>query len=161
MRKNLCLLSFLLLPLSVAAPEGSTVDGFEHWTPAALAGLAKPLGPKSAADPHHAAAQKLTEFPHEYFMLAHREADGLAEWHASEVDVFIVQSGAATLIVGGTMRNPQTTAPQEQRAPSLDGGTRHQLAPGDIIRIPAGVPHQLLIPPGQQFTYFVIKIKGY
>ncbi len=161
MLKNLCLLSFLLLPLSVAAPEGSTTDGFEHWTPATLADLAKPLGPKAATDQHHAATQKLPEFPHEYFLLAHREADGLAEWHGTEVDVFVVESGAATLIVGGTMLKPETTAPQEKRAPSLDGGTRHQLATGDIVRIAAGVPHQLLIAPGQQFTYFVIKIKGY
>jgi mannose-6-phosphate isomerase-like protein (cupin superfamily) len=161
MLKNLCLLSMLLLPLSVAAPEGSTVEGFEHWTPAALADLAKPLGPRAATDPHRAAAQKLPEFPHEYFMLAHREADGLAEWHAAEVDVFVVQSGAATLIVGGTMLKPETTASQEKRGPSIDGGTRHKLAAGDIVRIAAGVPHQLLIAPGQQFTYFVIKIKGY
>jgi mannose-6-phosphate isomerase-like protein (cupin superfamily) len=162
MLKKICLLtSLLLLPLSVAAPEGATVEGFEHWTPSALADLTKSLATKAATDPHHAATQKLPEFPHEYFLLAHREADGQAEWHGTEADVFVVQSGSATLIVGGTMSKAETTAPQEKRGPSIEGGTRHKLAAGDIVRIPAGIPHQLLVATGDQFNYFVIKIRGY
>jgi mannose-6-phosphate isomerase-like protein (cupin superfamily) len=161
MVKKLFLFSFLFLPLYGAAPEGTSVEGFEHWTPAALSDLAKTLSVKAATDPHHAALQKLPEFSHEYFLLAHREGDGQAEWHETEVDVFVVQSGAATLIVGGTMVKAETTAPHEKRGPSIEGGTRQKLAPGDVVRIPAGVPHQVLLEPGQQFTYMVIKIKGY
>lgn len=161
MLNKLCLLPLLLLPLSVAAPEATTVEGFEHWTPASLADLTKMLSAKAASDPHHAATQKLPDFPHEYFLLAHREGDGQAEWHETEVDVFFVQTGTATLVVGGTMVKPETTAPQEKRGPSIEGGTRQKLAAGDVVRIPAKVPHQLLVEQGQQFTYFVVKIKGY
>ena len=161
MLKKPALLSLLLLPLSVAAPEGTTILGFEYWTPASLAELAKPLTAKAATDAHHAATQKLPEFPNEYFLLAHREGDGQAEWHETEADVFVVQSGTAMLVVGGTMVKPETTAPQEKRGPSIDGGSRQKLAPGDIVRIPARVPHQLLVVPGEHFTYLVIKIKGY
>ena len=162
MLKKLCLLtSLLLLPLSVAAPESTTVDGFEHWTPASLADITKSLASKAATDPYHAATQRLPDFPHEYFLLAHREADGQAEWHGTEADVFVVQNGSATLIVGGTVPKAETTAPNEKRGPSIDGGTRHKLAAGDIVRIPAGIPHQLLVAHGENFTYFVLKIKGY
>jgi len=30
-----------------------------------------------------------------------------------------------------------------------------------VIRIPARVPHQLLLDGSQEFNYFVIKVKGY
>ncbi len=161
MLKRLFLFSLLLLSVSVAAPEGTPIEGYEFWTPASVANIAKSLSAKAATDPHHAAIEKLPDFKQEYFLLAHREGDGQAEWHGTEADVFVVESGAATLIVGGTMVNGETSAPQEKRGPSIDGGTRQKLAAGDIVRIPAGVPHQLLLDKGQQFTYFVIKIKGY
>ena len=161
MFKTLCLLPLLLLPLAVADPESTTIEGFEHWTPSALADITKSLTTKAATDPHHAATQRLPEYSHEYFLLAHREGDGQAEWHETEADVFFVQSGTATLVVGGTMVKPEATAPQEKRGPSIDGGTRQTLAAGDIVRIPARIPHQLLVAPGQHFSYFVIKIKGY
>jgi mannose-6-phosphate isomerase-like protein (cupin superfamily) len=89
-------------------------------------------------------------------LLAHREADGQAEWHETEADVFFVRSGSATLIVGGTMPNAETVAPHEKRGASIQGGVR-----GDIVRIPARAPHQLLLDGAHEFTYFVVKVKGY
>jgi quercetin dioxygenase-like cupin family protein len=38
------------------------------------------------------------------------------------------------------------------------GGTSHKLAAGDVVHIPANTPHQLLVEPGTQFTYFVVKV---
>jgi mannose-6-phosphate isomerase-like protein (cupin superfamily) len=161
MLKTLCLFSLLLLPLSVAAPEATTPEGFQIWTPAALAADGKILAAKSATDAHHAALQQLSAFPNEYFLLAHREADGLVEWHETEADIFVVEFGSATLAVGGTEMNGETTAPHEKRGGTIEGAIHQELAAGDIIRIPARVPHQLLVKPGQQFTYFVVKVKGY
>jgi quercetin dioxygenase-like cupin family protein len=57
--------------------------------------------------------------------------------------------------------NAETTAPHEKRNVTIQGGTREKLSPGDIVRIPANIPHQLLLDGGREFTYFVIKIKGY
>jgi mannose-6-phosphate isomerase-like protein (cupin superfamily) len=91
-------------------------------------------------------------------MIAHREGDGEAELHEREADFFVVQSGAATLIVGGEMVNGKTTAPNEVRGPSIKGGEKKALAAGDVVHIPPKVPHQLLVPAGKEFTYFVIKV---
>jgi quercetin dioxygenase-like cupin family protein len=33
------------------------------------------------------------------------------------------------------------------------------LNPGDVVHIPATVPHQMLVPDGSTFIYFVIKVK--
>jgi hypothetical protein len=30
---------------------------------------------------------------------------------------------------------------------------------GDVVHIAAGVPHQTLVAPGKQFTYFIIKVR--
>jgi hypothetical protein len=65
--------SFLFLPLSVAAPEGTPIEGYEFWTPHRLR-TSPSLSAKAATDPHHAAIEKLPDFK-EYF-LAHREGDG-------------------------------------------------------------------------------------
>jgi mannose-6-phosphate isomerase-like protein (cupin superfamily) len=159
--KNLWLLGFLALPLMVAVPEETAPDGFLRWTTASLAPMTQSLSAKAASDAHHAATQRLGDFPNEYFLLAHREGDGQAEWHENEIDVFFVQSGSATLIVGGTMPNAETVAPHEKRGASIQGGVRQKLSAGTIVRIPARTSHQLLLEGEHEFTYFVVKVKGY
>jgi mannose-6-phosphate isomerase-like protein (cupin superfamily) len=104
---------------------------------------------------------RLSDFSNELFMPAHREADGQPELHETQADVFIVESGSAALIVGGTLVNAETTAPHERRNVTIQGGARQKLSAGDIVRIPANMPHQLVLDGAQEFTYLVIKIKGY
>jgi mannose-6-phosphate isomerase-like protein (cupin superfamily) len=159
--KRLCLLILLLLPFSAVNSENSVPEGFEHWTPASLKTMSEALRAKAATDAHLSATQQLPEFPNEYFLLAHREADGVVEWHETQADIFVVQSGTATLLVGGTQVNGETSAPHEKRGGTIEGAARQVLSVGDIVRIPAHVPHQVLVEKGQTFNYFVVKIKGY
>jgi uncharacterized protein YjlB len=161
MMKKLWLLSFLAAPLTVALPQETAPDGFLYWSGATMAPMVQTLSTKSASDAHHSATQRLGDFTNEYFLLAHREADGQAEWHETEVDVIVVRSGSATLIVGGAIPNAETTAPHEKRGTSIQGGVRQKLSAGDIVRIPARTAHQLLLDSGHEFTYFVVKVKGY
>ena len=158
--------NFLLLPLmvilSLAVQSQAPVPaGFEHWTAADLQTVNKTLAEKAATDSHHAASKVISDYPNDLFMLAHREADGQPELHETQADVFVVESGSATLVVGGTMVNAETTAPHEKRNGTIQGGTRQKLSAGDIVRIPANTPHQLVLDGAKEFTYFVIKIKGY
>src|SRR5205809_6368224 len=155
------LLSLIAIPCRVVRSEEPVPQGFEHWTPANLQHALQALGAEAAADVHHFAVKQLSDFPNEAFLLAHREADGQVEWHETQADVFVVQSGSATLIVGGTMINGETVAPHEKRNGSIQGGVRQKLSAGDIVHIPARVPHQLLLEGSHEFTYFVIKVKGY
>ena len=91
-------------------------------------------------------------------ILAYRNKDGKAELHEQAADVFFVLEGAATLVTGGTIANPVTTAPGEIRGAAVQQGSRKDLKEGDIAHIPAGVPHQVLVPRGGSFTYFVVKV---
>ena len=94
-------------------------------------------------------------------MLVHREADGQIEWHETQIDIFFVQSGSATLVVGGTYLNGETVAPHEKRYGTIQDGTRQKLSAGDIVRIPVRIPHQVLLEGAHEFTYLVVKVKGY
>jgi mannose-6-phosphate isomerase-like protein (cupin superfamily) len=154
----LCLLGFVLLPIT--AQETPPKD-FEQWTAAALKGMRQELSTEAGKSANHLALRRLTDFPNDLFLLAHREADGQPEWHETQVDVFVVQSGSATLLVGGTMVGAETTEPHEKRNGTIQGGVRRKMSAGDIIRIPEKTPHQVLLDGSPEFTYFVVKVKGY
>jgi hypothetical protein len=40
---------------------------------------------------------------------------------------------------------------------SIEGGERHPLGPGDIVHIPAKIPHSFLVPTGKHITYALVK----
>ena len=155
------LLSLLIIPLLSMVGEESTPAGFEYWSAASLKQVGQTLSQEAVKDSHHLAVRQLSDFPNELFLLGRREADGQVEWHETQADVFVVQSGSATLLVGGTMINGETVSPHEKRNGSIQGGVRQKLSAGDIVHIPARVPHQLLLEGSHEFTYFVIKVKGY
>ncbi len=159
--KKFLLLSLMVIPSVAVQSQAPVPEGFEHWTATDLQTVNKTLAEKAATDSHHAASKTLSDYPNDLFMLAHREADGQSELHETQADVFVVESGSATLVVGGTMVNAETTAPHEKRNGTIQGGTRQKLSAGDIVRIPANTPHQLVLDGAKEFTYFVIKIKGY
>lgn len=159
--KRLWLLRMLTIPMLVVMAQEGAPAGFEQWTTASLKQDAQKLRSDAATDPHHFAVELLADFPNESAMLVHRESDGQAELHETQADVFFVQSGSATLVVGGTLVNGETVSPHEKRNGTIQGGLRRKLSSGDIIRIPAAVPHQLLLEGSPEFNYFVIKIKGY
>jgi len=156
--KLCCLFALALL---VASAQPPSEEGIEHWPAASLTQMAQELKTEAATSPHHIATRRLGDFPNDLFMLSHREADGVVEWHETQADVFFVQSGTATLLVGGTMVGGETVEPHEKRNGQIEGGARKQLSAGDIVRIPPKVPHQILLQGSKEFTYFVVKVKGY
>jgi mannose-6-phosphate isomerase-like protein (cupin superfamily) len=144
-----------LLAAGFALPAGEP-QGFKFLPSSELKGFAKSLAPK--IDEKKVATQQLGNFGSYSFMVAHREGPGEAEYHETQADIFVVQSGEATLIVGGDMVDGKATAPHEMRGPSIKGGMEKKIAAGDIVTIPAKTPHQVKLDSGKQFTYFVVKV---
>jgi len=130
--------------------------GFAQWKGADLKSYEKKLAPKIDAQKIGSAA--LGNYGNHSFMIIHREASGQAEWHEKQADLFIVQSGEATLVVGGTVVDPKTTEPNEIRGPSIKDGVTKHLGPGDVVHIAAKTPHQVMLDPGKQITYAVMKV---
>jgi glc operon protein GlcG len=85
-----------------------------------------------------------------------RVEPGQAEVHARETDVFYVVEGSATLVVGGTVVEPQLGSADEVRGKAIAGGATHQLKPGDVVVIPPGTPHQFTKVHGP-FHYIEVK----
>jgi mannose-6-phosphate isomerase-like protein (cupin superfamily) len=86
-----------------------------------------------------------------------RSTPGEVEWHASVTDVMHVVHGSATVVTGGELVDARVSGPGEQRAHSVVGGTEHRLEAGDVLVVPAGVPHQFTA-VSDPFHYFVTKV---
>ncbi len=93
-------------------------------------------------------------------VLAQRREAGLAEYHDHTNHVFVMVDGEATLVVGGTMVDPKRTAPDQMRAPSLEGGTTYHLSKGDVITIPAKTPHWFKEVPTKTVAYYAVNIES-
>ncbi len=153
MKRGLLLFSLLLSSSAIAAD----LPGFVHYRGSELKAYEKKLGPKINA--MKVATANLDKFDRHFTMIAHRQGPGQVEIHEHMADLFVAQTGEATLVVGGEAENAKTTEPGELRGTSIKGGERRTLRPGDIVHIPAQMPHQVLVDPGKQFTYFVLKVE--
>jgi mannose-6-phosphate isomerase-like protein (cupin superfamily) len=145
--------------LSMALSIGARAQEMkpDQWSRGALLERAKHLQ-ELAAD-KGSASEILEKYPHHYTMLAFRNRNGVGELHQHYADVFFIIAGKATLITGGEMVEPQSTEPGEIRGASVKGGSKQTVNAGDVVHIPAGIPHQMLLSDGDTVTYFVVKVE--
>ena len=122
-----------------------------------LMGMEKKL--KEKTDASGLATQTIKKYSTDYAMLAFRSQSGKAELHEKFADFYVVVAGNATLVSGGKMVNGATTAPGEVRGDSIQGGEDTKLKKGDIVHIPANIPHQLTLAKGDTFQYFIVKVQ--
>jgi len=87
-----------------------------------------------------------------------REKPGQAEVHTRDTDVIYVLDGTATFVSGGEAVDLKTTAPDEARGTSIRNGKSQEIAKGDVIVVPNGVPHQFL-QVTNPFLYYVVKVR--
>ena len=83
----------------------------------------------------------LATAPNLSITVAHRAEPGMVEVHDKETDTFYVLAGSATIVTGGTMVGGSVTGPGQHRGTDITGGQAQRLAKGDVMVIPAGVPH--------------------
>jgi mannose-6-phosphate isomerase-like protein (cupin superfamily) len=148
------LLSLLLL--AGLATSAGDPPGFRLWTAAELKTLANTLHEKAGAT--HLATQSIAAAGNHSFLEIVRTGSGEAEFHATQADVMIVQSGEATMVYGGEVVNGKTTAPNEIRGPSIKGGIEKKIGAGDVLHIPSKTPHQVKVEPGKQISYMTVKV---
>ena len=91
--------------------------------------------------------------------LSERTVSGGAEIHAHFDDVMLVMEGKATLITGGTVISPHSGNDGETTGLGIRDGVSREISAGDVVHVPAGVPHQLIIPAGTVYSALVIKVK--
>lgn len=105
------------------------------------------------------ASEVLHEYPRHNVQLSVRLRSGIAELHERFADLFFVVDGRATMLSGGTVVKPKMIAAGEVRGDALTDARLQELRPGDIIHVPAGTPHQVVLSGDATFAAIVVKIE--
>jgi quercetin dioxygenase-like cupin family protein len=88
---------------------------------------------------------------------SHRDKAGQVEVHDKETDVIYVIEGEATFVTGGTMVGGKATKAGQYLGTDIQGGDTHHLTKGDVVVVPAGVPHWFKEVP-HTISYYVVKV---
>ena len=88
---------------------------------------------------------------------SHREKAGQVEVHDKETDVIYMVDGEATFVTGGEMIGGKVTKAGQSLGTDIKGGDTHRLSKGDVIVVPAGVPHWFKEVP-HSVSYYVVKV---
>jgi mannose-6-phosphate isomerase-like protein (cupin superfamily) len=149
-------LIFLVPLLGALMLQGSAPGGVHVWKSTDIHTKGQALAKK--LDANKVASEVIATDGNRTFMVAHREAPGQAEVHDTQADIMFISEGEITMVYGGTVVDGKTTAPGETRGSGITGGTEVKLGPGDVLHIPAKIPHQMKLAPGAKVTYFVTKV---
>jgi mannose-6-phosphate isomerase-like protein (cupin superfamily) len=147
----------LLLIAALAALPLLAADDANIWSDSDLAVIHSKLTKNLNAD--HYALETFGQFGNHNVLMVYREASGPSETHAEWTDFYVVQSGTATLLVGGSVANPRVDSPGEVRGTGVDGARRVELKKGDVVNIPPGTAHQVVVAEGKPITYLIVKVK--
>jgi mannose-6-phosphate isomerase-like protein (cupin superfamily) len=148
------LVASFVFPTKAAEPRG-----YKFWSADELKSYERILAPRITATNKIAIEDRVIDYGNYFSAMVHREGNAPAEQHESWADLYVISTGSATLEVGGTIADGKATAPGEIRGTSIRGGSRQKLSPGDVVHIPAKTPHNVLVDPGGQITYFIFKVK--
>jgi len=112
-----------------------------------------------AAKVSGSAGATLGDYQSHAIKLSVRTASGGAEVHEHYDDIFFVTQGKATLVTGGTVINARTDKDGETKGSGIRNGTSQTIVKGDVVHIPSGTPHQLILAPGDVYCAIVIKVR--
>jgi uncharacterized RmlC-like cupin family protein len=145
-----------LMFVPVLAVIAAAPAGYDHWTAEQFKTREEAL---HKVMKNGLASETLGHWGNHLLLKTRREASsGQAELHEKQADLIVVQSGQATIIIGGKIVNGKTTAANEIRGTSIEGGARQALKAGDILHVPVKTPHQVLLDAGQTLDYVVLKV---
>jgi mannose-6-phosphate isomerase-like protein (cupin superfamily) len=154
--KTLVVGTLLALSITTSARQGGSPAAVQIWKASDIQAKGQALSKK--LDAGKVASETIATVGNRSFMIAHREGSGQSEVHDKQADIMVIASGQLTMVTGGKIVDGRTTAPGETRGTGISGGNEVTLGPGDVLHIPAGVPHQMKLAPGAQVTYFVAKV---
>jgi mannose-6-phosphate isomerase-like protein (cupin superfamily) len=132
------------------AGERDTV--VEYYTAAVLAHVGDSLARGSTS------GHLLRAHPTYQYLQIRRDRSGVPEVHDRWTDVTIVQAGRATLVSGGRVTGSRVETPGEHRGGTITGGATRSVGAGDLMVIPAGIPHQYVIAAGDSLRYVTVKV---
>ena len=142
----------------VTDPDGAAPQldppGFALWSASELDRRNEALGTR--VGPDGSSRETLADYgpggvAHRFRFLR-RERSGPPELHDDVIDVVLIQSGAGILRVGGDMIGESNTA-----GAAISGGELFPVNAGDVLHIPANIPHGYVVPDGH-ITYVLVRV---
>jgi len=134
-----------------ATPTPAATAPAQILPPARAAAIGDSLAPAASRTAQLARGAGYT------YAVTHRDSTGGIELHQAWTDVFVIESGSATELSGGRLLDAREATAGEWRGGHVEGATRAPLHPGDVVVIPAGIPHQVL-PAAPDFIYLTFKV---
>jgi mannose-6-phosphate isomerase-like protein (cupin superfamily) len=146
------IVTLLLATTAIAALPA----GYDHWTSVQFAARAKTLPAKMSSV--KVATSALGGWGNHSMSLVHREGTGQAEFHETQSDIMVIQSGDGSIVIGGTIPDGKHTTAHEIRGSKINGGETQALHPGDVLHISPRTPHQIVLEPGHKIDYLAVKV---
>ena len=143
--------------LDEIAPREQKRSPIDHWSPAVLLERAAYLR-KMAKFGNGSASEVIREYPQHTVMLCFCGRTGEAEMQRNSAQLIHVLAGSATLVTGGTLTGSRQVEPGETRGVSIEGGMRQELRAGEVVHVPAGIAHQMLVTGDRSITWLTVKI---
>lgn len=129
-----------LIAATPATAMAQTVDPTGFASEAALKAQVAAMG--AAMKPGQGFAwQPLVQDGDTVATLEYWKAPGRPAVHPDQAEYAIVVAGAGLLISGGTLVDAKVVKPDLTEGARIVGGRTRTLGPGDVMLIPAGVPH--------------------
>ena len=75
--------------------------------------------------------------------LEYRTALAPAALHETDAEMMYVLEGTGVITTGGKLVNEKRTNAKNRGGDSIEGGTPHNVAKGDVIIVPQNTPHQV------------------
>lgn len=140
--KSMLLAAILVLPASALAQNASPPPDLKTYLSSpdvqALIAKAKAMPPKPLI------SQNIVGTGAYRANLEYRSgAPAPASIHDAENELMVVVDGSGTITTGGTLVNGTRSNPTNQSGSSIAGGTPQHVVKGDMLIVPAGVPHQI------------------
>lgn len=102
----------------------------------------------------HVAADEQT-----YYRLVRRRVGSEVEVHARWDDIVIVRAGRGGMEVGDSVSGARRVSGGEWRGGTLGARRMFPLKPGDVLRVPAAVPHAFVADSALPLELLIIKVR--
>jgi mannose-6-phosphate isomerase-like protein (cupin superfamily) len=139
----------LLLPL-FSFTEAKAAPHEPVFTSAAEIKDLPPIGDKLAT------VRKIEGGSH-MILSARRVGAGEVENHMTQDTFYVVREGHGNVVLGTKVDGDHERAPNERAGGTIVGGHTYSMSAGDILWIPAGVAHQVIVPKGESFSFVVFR----
>ena len=93
------------------------------------------------------------------YLVVRRTTSSQPEWHARWDDFVIIRSGTGVIVFGDSLVGSTLRAPGERRGGTFTRNYQIVVRPGDIVRIPAAVPHAFVVTGKEPLEFLLIKTR--